>query len=94
MIRSFANAEAEELFETGQSRRWREIERVAFRKLRMLDAAQSLSVLASIPGNRLEPLKAGRRGQYSIRISLQYRVCFRWEPDGAYDVEITDYRRG
>jgi proteic killer suppression protein len=94
MIRSFANAETEELFETGQSRRWREIERVAFRKLRMLDAAPNLSALASIPGNRLEPLKTGRKGQYSIRINLQYRVCFRWESDGAYDVEITDYHRG
>jgi proteic killer suppression protein len=93
MIRSFANTEAEELFETGQSRRWREIERVAFRKLRMLAAAPNLGALASIPGNRLEPLKTGCKGQYSIRINLKYRVCFRWELDGAYDVEITDYHR-
>ena len=70
------------------------MERVAFRKLRMLDAAGNLAVLASIPGNRLELLKTGRKGQYSIRINLQYRLCFRWEQDGAYDVEITDYHRG
>ena len=57
-------------------------------------AAPNLGALASIPGNRLEPLKTGRKGQYSIRINLKYRVCFRWEFDGAYDVEITDYHRG
>jgi toxin HigB-1 len=57
----------------------------------MLDAAESPMDLAALKGNRLEALKGDRRGQYSIRINDQYRICFRWEKGGAYDVEIVDY---
>ena len=64
---------------------------MASRKLAMLDAAQTLEFLRSPPGNRLEPLKGGRRGQYSVRINDQYRLCFRWTDDGPTDVEIVDY---
>ena len=57
----------------------------------MLDAAGALEDLKCPPGNRLEKLHGDRHGQYSIRINDQYRICFVWKPDGAYEVEITDY---
>jgi proteic killer suppression protein len=65
--------------------------RVAVRKLTQLDAVKNLDDLRIPPGNRLEALKGNRRGQHSIRINDQFRLCFRWEADGAYDVEIVDY---
>ncbi len=65
--------------------------RVALRKLRMLDAAMSLSDLRVPPGNRLERLRGDRAGQHSIRINDQWRICFRWHAGDAYDVEIVDY---
>ena len=61
------------------------------RKLLILDAAENLEDLRSPPGNRLEPLKRDRSGQYSIRINDQFRICFVWHDDNAYDVEIVDY---
>jgi proteic killer suppression protein len=64
---------------------------VATRKLTMLEAAASLEFLRSPPGNRLEALKGARRGQHSIRINDQWRVCFRWTATGPTDVEIVDY---
>ena len=64
---------------------------MARRKLLMIDAAVDLRDLRVPPGNRLEKLKGGRSGQYSIRINDQWRICFRWQKDGAHDVEITDY---
>ena len=57
----------------------------------MLDAAVRLDELRVPPGNRLEALKGGRKGQHSIRVNDQWRVCFRWQSDGAHDVEILDY---
>jgi toxin HigB-1 len=71
--------------------RWRSIEAVARRKLDMVDAATRLDDLLSPPGNRLEALRGDRRGQHSIRINRQWRVCFRWTPDGPETVEIVDY---
>jgi proteic killer suppression protein len=65
--------------------------RVARRKLVMLDDAETLDDLASLPGNRLEPLRGNRAGQYSIRINDQWRVCFVWTGTDADDVEIVDY---
>jgi len=67
------------------------IQRVARKKLVILDAAQELSDLRIPPGNRLEALKGDRKGQHSIRINDQWRICFRWRAGDAYDVEITDY---
>jgi len=61
------------------------------RKLKMLDAAMKLEELRVPPGNRLEALKGARKGQHSIRINDQWRVCFRWEATGPHDVEIVDY---
>jgi toxin HigB-1 len=92
MIRSFAGKDTERLFRDGAGpARWRTIESIALRKLDMVDAATSLEDLRSPPGNRLEALKGDRRGQHSIRINRQWRVCFRWTPDGPEAVEIVDY---
>jgi proteic killer suppression protein len=91
VIRSFAARETLLLFETGRSRRWSSIARVAVRKLVQIDSVTTLDELNAPPGNRLEPLKGGRDGQHRIRINDQWRICFRWESDGVYDVEIADY---
>lgn len=91
MIKSFAGRRTKELFETGESRRWSSIARVAVRKLVQIDSVASLNELNAPPGNRLEALKGDRAGQHSIRINDQWRICFRWESDGVYDVEIVDY---
>ena len=91
MIKSFAQRETRALFETGKSRRWNLIARVAVRKLVQIDSVTTLDELNVPPGNRLEALKGDRAGLHSIRISDQWRICFRWESDGVYDVEIVDY---
>ena len=83
--------ETRRFFETGRSKRFLSIATVAARKLAMLDAAHTLEFLRSPPGNRLEALRGDRRGQYSIRINDQFRICFRWADDGPTDVEIVDY---
>jgi proteic killer suppression protein len=91
LIKSFADKQTRALFETGKSRRWNSIARAAVRKLVQLDSVAILDELNVPPGNRLELLKGERAGQHSIRISGQWRICFRWENDGACDVEIVDY---
>lgn len=91
MIKSFKCAETQKLFETGRSKRFGSIAKVATRKLSILDAAETLEFLKSPPGNRLEALKGDRTGQYSIRVNDQWRVCFRWTKSGAENVEIVDY---
>ena len=68
-----------------------QIQRVARRKLRMIDNAQTLTDLRTPPGNRLEALRGDRVGQHSVRVNDQWRVCFRWDDAGAHDVEIVDY---
>jgi toxin HigB-1 len=90
MIRSFRCRDTEALANDRAVRRFAAIERVARRKLEMLNAADRLSDLTCPPGNRLEALKGDRRGQHSIRINDQWRLCFRWS-EGAEDVEIVDY---
>lgn len=91
MIRSFRSAETRKLFDDRPSKRFRSIERVARRKLLLIEAAENLSDLRNPPGNHLELLNGDRAGQYSIRINDQYRVCFRWVNNAAEDVEIVDY---
>lgn len=91
MIRSFADKATQQLFEGGNPRKFRAFKAQAERKLQMLDAAMTLDFLRSPPGNRLESLAGGRKGQYSIRINQQFRICFRWEVNGPVDVEIVDY---
>ena len=76
------------MFETGASRRFANFARVAIRKLTQLDTATRLEDLSMPPGNFLEALRSDRQGQHSIRINDQFRICFRWEADGVYDVEI------
>ncbi len=91
MIKTFHDRETEQLYATGRSRRFQSCARQAFQKLRMISAAGNLADLGILPGNRLQPLKGDRRGQYSIRINDQYRICFEWRDDAAYDVAVTDY---
>jgi toxin HigB-1 len=92
MIRSFACPETEKLFNDESSRRFPpQIQRTARRKLLLLHQARSLNDLRSPYGNRLEALKGGRKGQHSIRVNDQWRVCFRWQGEDAFDVEIVDY---
>jgi toxin HigB-1 len=92
MIQSFRCRKTEALFGGGPCpAQWRAIETVAFRKLAMLDDAVDLRDLGQLPGNRLEALKGNRKGQYSIRINDQWRVCFRWREQGPEDVEIVDH---
>ena len=96
MIRSFFDSESEKVFlrerERERARRLTlNVQRMAQRKLTMLDAAERPQDLRAPPGNRLERLRGTREGQYSIRINDRWRVCFRWSDDDAYQVEITDY---
>jgi len=92
VIRSFADKETAKVWAGTPSRRLpAEIRQVARRKLRMLQNAAILNDLRAPPANRLEPLKGNRKGQYSIRINDQWRLCFLWRDGHAYDVEIVDY---
>ena len=91
MINSFRSADTQALFETGKSKRFSGIANIAIRKLAQLDAAHTLEFLRSPPGNHLEALKGTRKGQYSIRVNDQLRVCFRWTKEGPADVDIVDY---
>jgi proteic killer suppression protein len=91
MIQGYKCRDTELLKRVGESRRFKAIERVALRKLDMLDAAVNLDALKVPPGNKLESLQGDRKGQYSIRINQQWRVCFVWHEGCAYDVEIVDY---
>ena len=91
MIRTFADRDCENLFNDIPVRRFSAIERQARRKLLLVHRAGALGDLAIPPGNRLEALKGGRHGQFSIRIDRQWRICFRWEKGDAFDVEIVDY---
>jgi proteic killer suppression protein len=91
MIRSFKSGDAEALFRLETTRRFAPIARPALRKLVQLDLAANLDDLRVPPGNRLEALKGDRKGQWSIRINDQFRICFRWTADGPEDVEIVDY---
>ena len=91
MIASFACKATEELFHEIPVRRFQAIERQARRKLLYLNSAHSLQDLSVPPGNKLEALKGDRRGQHSIRINDQWRICFKWKDGSAFDVEIVDY---
>ena len=91
MIKSFRDKSTEALFLDIAVPRFRNIERVARRKLLYLSQARSLADLRVPPGNHLEALKHDRKGQHSIRINDQWRLCFVWHEGGVLDVEITDY---
>jgi proteic killer suppression protein len=92
MIQSFRDKAAKDVFDRVNVRGFSpDLQRAAYRKLLLLDAAESLDDLKVPPGNRLEKLSGDREGQYSIRVNEQWRVCFVWRQDNAYEVEITDY---
>jgi len=91
MIHSFLCEDAEALFNSTTSRKFKNIERVARRKLLQLHAATNLLDLRIPPGNLLEALLGDRAGQHSIRINGQWRICFVWKVDGVHAVEIVDY---
>jgi proteic killer suppression protein len=92
MIRTFANNATAAIYLNKFTKGLpREIQLAARRKLAMLDLADTLESLRSPPGNRLEALRADRKGQWSVRINGQWRLCFRFENGEAYDVEVVDY---
>ncbi len=91
MIHSFTCLDTQALFHSKAVPRFKNMERVARRKLLQLQAATELNSLKVPPGNQLEALKGDRKGQHSIRINDQWRICFVWHTDGAYQVEIVDY---
>lgn len=92
MIKSFRDRTTRELFATGEARGLPpDVLRRAFRKLRRIDAAQSLRDLNYAAGNHLHSLSGDRAGQYSIRVNRQWRICFRFEGGDAHDVEFCDY---
>jgi len=92
MIRSFSCKDTEQIWQGQSSRNFpRDIQDRALRKLRQLDVAMTLDDLKNPPGNRLEVLKGSRKGQMSIRVNDQWRICFVWKDGEASEVEITDY---
>ena len=96
MIKSFKNQASEDVFNGKATKAAlrlcpKNIWKIAFRKLDQLDSVLSLEELRVPPGNRLEPLSGDRKGQHSIRINDQYRICFLWAETGPMNVEITDY---
>ena len=91
MILSFADKEAEKLWTLERSRKYNTFSRSALRKLMQLHAAEVLEDLRFPPGNHLEELKGDRKGQHSIRINQQFRICFRWTEGAPGNVEIVDY---
>ena len=91
MIHSFACADTQALFLSRAVPRFKNIERVARRKLLQMHAATVLISLRVPPGNQLEALKGDRAGRHSIRVNDQWRICFVWQTDGAHQVEIVDY---
>jgi proteic killer suppression protein len=92
MIKSFKCKETEKIFYREYSKKLpHNIQKAAFRKLRMIDRSKTLNDLKVPPANRLETLSGKRKGQYSIRINDQWRICFKWIDNNALEVEITDY---
>ena len=91
MIRSFGDRNTERFFEGHRVSPFEGFADQATRRLTVLDSAESLQDLSGLPSNRLEMLTGDRAGQRSIRINRQWRICFRWEEDGPYDVQIVDY---
>jgi proteic killer suppression protein len=92
VIKSFKDRETEKVFQRIFSRKLpHDIQKLAMRKLWLIDAAMNLKDLQIPPSNRLEKLKGSRKGQYSVRVNNQWRICFEWKNNDARNVEITDY---
>ena len=94
MIKSFRDKDTEALFNGQRVRKLSGFVAQAEKRLEILEAATELKDLSGLPGNRFEALKGDRKGQYSIRINDQWRVCFKWDNGNAENVEIVDYHRG
>ena len=92
MIRSFRDRETRRFFEGRRVAAFQGFANQAARRLVLLDSAETLGDLPALPSNRLEVLRGDRAGQHSIRINVQWRVCFRWTDDVPHDMEIVDYR--
>ncbi len=90
MIKNFKCKYTEKLYKRQFVKKFSGFERQAVKRLRILDVTESLKELAAFPSNRFEGLSGDRKGQYSISINMQWRICFKWD-DAPYDVEITDY---
>jgi proteic killer suppression protein len=93
MIKSFKDKQLEKFFDQELSKIPNDIVRSLANKIEILNSASSLNDLKRLPGNRLEPLKGSRQGQYSIRINSQWRLCFEWRDDNVHEVELVDYHR-
>lgn len=91
MIRSFKDKKTRQFYEGKRIPVFQAFARQAEKRLRVLDAADTLEALRALPSNRFEALIGDRKGQYSIRINDQWRICFEWNQDGPENVEITDY---
>lgn len=91
MIGSFRDEETHNIFMRKPSRRYGSLARIILRKLLQIDASTSLETLRFPPGNRLEALQGTRSGQHSIRVNDQFRICFQWRDQHAYNIEVTDY---
>ena len=92
MIKNFKSKETAKIFNRSFSKKLpSQIQKEAYKKLLMLDASSDLEDLKIPPSNRLEKLSGDRKGQFSIRINQKYRICFKYEENQAYDVEIVDY---
>ena len=91
MIVSFKNRQTQQIWDGKMLRLDHAVQRKAQLKLRYIHLAHEVNDLRTPPGNRLEKLSGDRSGQYSIRVNQQYRICFRWTPTGAEDVEFVDY---
>ena len=92
MIKTFADRRTKDLYETGSAKRFpADVAKRAGRKLEYVDLATTLEDLRTPPGNRLHALEGDRKGQHSISINDQWRICFKWKAGDAYDVEIADY---
>ena len=95
MIRTFKDKETEKIFKRCFSKKYpRDIQRITFRKLRMINRAENINDLRVPPANRLEKLKGNRAGQRSIRINDKWRICFEWHNNDAFKVEIVNYHKG
>lgn len=91
MIRSFRDKDTEALYEGRNVRRFQSFLKQAERRMQILDSATAIEDLMLLPSNRFEALSGGRKGQHSIRINQQWRICFEWLEDGPHNVEIVDY---
>ncbi len=91
MIRTFKNKATEDFYLGKRVKQWQVFQKQAERRLQILDEATCLDDLKYLPSNHFEALRGNKKGQFSIRINLQWRICFKWINDEAHDVEIVDY---